>query len=242
MKILIDEQGRKYFFKGNDIHTKFGFVKSADITKAKAGKEVQTHKGKKFIVLDANFLDKFSKIKRLAQIIPLKDLGVFVAEIGLETDWKIVDAGSGSGALACFLANLVPKGKVFTYDVREDHLNVVKENITFLELKNITAKIGDVYKKIPHKNMDLITLDLAEPWNAVDNCVKALKPGGFIVCYSPCVPQVSDFVEALRKKKELFYLKTVEIILREWDFEQRKIRPKSQPIGHSGFITIARKV
>lgn len=242
MKVLLDSQGNRFFYRGKDLHTRYGFIKKPEIEEARDGHKVRTHLGKDFTLIEAGFIDKFLKIKRMAQIIPLKDLGAIIAELGLETNWKIVDAGSGSGALACFLANLTPYGKVYTYDIREDHLKIVKENIKFLELKNITAKICNVYEKIPHKNIDLITLDLPEPWKAVDNCIAALRPGGFIVSYSPCVPQVSDFVECIKKKKEQVYLKTIEIIQREWEFTERKIRPKSQPIGHSGFITIVRKI
>ena len=56
------------------------------------------------------------------------------------------------------------------------------------------------------------------------------------------IQKSSDFVEAIREKEEFIYIKTVEIIEREWDFEKRKIRPKSVPIGHSGFLTLARRV
>ena len=83
---------------------------------------------------------------------------------------------------------------------------------------------------------------MPEPWNALDNCSKALKIAGFLVSYSPSVPQVADFVNALRKKENFIYLKTVEITEREWEVEERKVRPKSKGIGHSGFLSFARKV
>ena len=85
-------------------------------------------------------------------------------------------------------------------------------------------------------------LDLPEPWKAIDNCSKAIKPGGFLVSYSPSVPQVADFVNAIRKNESFVYLKTAEITEREWEVEERKVRPKSTSIGHSGFLSFARKV
>ena len=42
--------------------------------------------------------------------------------------------------------------------------------------------------------------------------------------------------------KNFIHLKTIEIIEREWDVQGRKVRPKSQPIGHSGFLTFVRKI
>lgn len=241
-RVLISDDRKRFFFKGIDIHTKYGFVKKEDIIKAKLGSKVKTQLGKEFTVISPSFIDKYMRIKRGPQIIPLKDLGMFISETGLEPNWKIVDAGSGSGALACFLANLVPKGKVYTYDIRDDHLAITQENIKFLGLKNITAKQLDIYKSIPHKNMNMVTLDLPEPWLALENCVKALISGGFILSYSPCIPQVSDFVEKVKKTKSLMYLKTIELIEREWEFEERKIRPKTQQIGHSGFLSLVRKI
>ena len=44
------------------------------------------------------------------------------------------------------------------------------------------------------------------------------------------------------KNKDFAYIKTSEIIEREWDVDDRKVRPRSQAIGHSGFITFARKI
>ncbi|MBI3033185.1 methyltransferase domain-containing protein [Candidatus Woesearchaeota archaeon] len=242
-KLLITQEDEQYLFTGRDIHTNYGFVKTDIIEKAKPGTIVETNTGKKMYVLEAAFIDLYHKIKRSAQIIPRKDVGIIVAETGLSPDWKIVDAGAGSGALCCFLAHLVPKGKVYTYDLREDHLTITQHNITFLGLKNITAQLGDVYQNIPHKNIDLITLDVPEPWQALHNAVAALKPGGFIVSYSPSIPQTSDFVNAVRENKQLLFLKTVEIMSREWEVLGRKVRPATmQPIGHSGFITFVRKI
>ncbi len=242
-KVLVTTKGQKFFFKGEDLHTQFGYVKKEDIKKAKPGTKVKTHKGKELIVYTSKFSDLFEKIKHGAQTIPIKDVGFIVAETGLQPDWKIVDSGSGTGALCCMLANLVPKGKVNTYELREDHLKIVKHNIKHLNLKNIEIKQHDIYKGIPKKNLDLITLDLPEPWEVISHAAASLKPGGFLVSYSPCIPQVSDFVDAVKQNKKFIYLKTVEIIEREWEIDKRRIRPKtSSRIGHSGFISFVRKV
>ena len=95
---------------------------------------------------------------------------------------------------------------------------------------------------IDDKNIDVTILDLPEPWNAIENCSNALKPGGFLVSYSPSVPQVADFVNALRKNEHFIYLKTIEVTEREWEVEERRVRPKSSGLGHSGFLTFGRKI
>ena len=241
-RIIIDKKQNTFVFKNQDLHTKEGYLKKEDIVKAQPGDTLKTNIKREMIILEAAFIDLYNKIKRGPQIIPRKDVGTIIVEVGLQPNWKIVDAGAGCGALSCFLANLVPKGKVYTYDVREDHLAITEKNIELLSLKNITAKKHDIYEGIPIKDIDLITLDVPEPWNVVPHAEEKLKVGGFLVSYSPCVPQVSDFVEAVYRSEKLVHLKTIEMIQREWEFVNRKQRPATQQLGHSGFITFCRKI
>ena len=241
-KILITRQGRKFYAKdiNQDLHTQYGYVKKEELKKAKEGDLVKSNTGKEFFILNPSFIDLYRKIKRDAQIIPLKDIGLIIAETGINKSSKVLDAGSGSGALACFLAAIAKE--VVSYEIREDFIEIVKSNIEFLKLKNIKIKNKDIYKEIDDKNIDVIILDVPEPWNAIENCAKALNPGGFIASYSPSIPQVADFVNALRKNERFVYIKSVEITEREWEVEERKVRPKSSDLGHSGFLSFARKV
>ena len=240
MKLLIKKEETKNYYlcdADKDFHTTDGFIKKSDLKKTGI---VKTNKGKEFYVLDASFIDVYRKIKRGPQIITSKDIGLIVSETGINKNSFVVDAGTGSGALACFLANITKK--VVSYETRDDFIKIAEENKKRLGLNNLIIKKGDVYKKIDEKNVDLIVLDLEEPWKAIKNAGKALKAGGFLVSYSPSVPQVADFVNAIRKNESFAYLKTSEIVEREWEVEERKVRPKSTGIGHSGFLSFARKV
>jgi len=241
-RILITKQGRKFYAKDleQDLHTQYGFVKKEDLKKSKEGELVKSNTEKEFFVFNPSFIDLYRKIKRGAQIIPLKDIGYIIAETGINKDSRILDAGAGSGALSCFLASIAKE--VVTYEIREDFIEIVNKNIDFLNLKNIKVKKINIFDNVEEKDMDVMTLDVPEPWNAIDNCAKSLKSGGFIVSYSPSIPQVADFVNAIRKNESFVYLKTVEISEREWEVEERKVRPKSASIGHSGFLSFARKV
>lgn len=242
--VLIAEDGRKFYVRSldEDFHTQYGFVGKAALAKAKAGGAVKTNTGKEFFVMEPSFMDLYGRIKRAPQIIPRKDIAAIIAETGIGKSSSIVDAGTGSGALALFLANIAKK--VVTYEIREDFAKVAEENVKLLQMKNITVKKKDVYNGIDEKNVDVVTLDLPEPWKAIEPAAKALKVGGFIVSYSPTTPQVNDFIAAAAaaKNNSLIHVKTIEIIEREWEFDQRIIRPKSQPIGHSGFLTFVRKI
>ena len=233
--------GRKFYVKdtSKDVHTQFGYVKAKELT-GKPGTVLKTNMDKELFLFKPSFIDAYEKISRLAQIIPLKDIGSIITVTGLNNKSIIVDAGTGSGALACFMA--LHAKKVISYDIRQDHQEVAKRNMEFLGLKNIEFRYQDISGKIYEKDVDIITLDLPEPWEAINSCTKALKPGGFIVSYSPCIPQVQDFVNNVLENKHLIFIKTLEILEREWEVNGRKIRPRTQGIGHSGFLTFIRKL
>src|SRR3989338_4884857 len=241
-KILMTKQGRKFYAKNTeeDLHTQYGFIVKDGLKEAKEGDLLKSNTGREFFIFNPQFIDLYRKIKRGAQIIPLKDIGLIIAETGINRESRVLDAGSGSGALACFIASVAKE--VVTYEIREDFIEIVKSNVEFLKLKNIKIKNKDIYEGVEDRDIDVIVLDLPEPWQALESCSKALKPGGFLVSYSPSVPQVADFVNALRKNENFVYLKTSEITEREWEVEERKVRPKSKGIGHSGFLSFARKV
>lgn len=240
-KILLMESGAIFYVKDleRDYHSQYGFISKEDLAK-KHGTTVTTNTGKTMALLDPGFMDLYKKIRRAPQIVPRKDIGLIIAETGVGKNSKVLDAGSGSGALCCFMANIVKK--VTTYEIRADFYEIAKSNIEFLGLKNVIIKNKSIYEPVAEKDMDLITLDVPEPWLALPNVAGCAKIGGYIVSYSPTIPQVIDFTTAVRNDKRLLYIDTVEILQRNWDNEGRKVRPQSISIGHSGFMTFVRRV
>lgn len=222
-----------------DFHTTYGVISQGDLAKP-SGSIVTSSTGKEFMLLDAGYTDHYQNLKKLPQTIPLKDIGSIIAETGVNGKSIIVDAGLGSGALAIALANIAKK--VVSYEVREDHIRAAEQNIKRVGAENITIKHLDITAGIDEKNVDLITLDLPEPWTVIPHAAKALKPGGYILSYSPSIPQVQDFVKGIRTNEHFLLLKTIELIERPWEFNGRRVRPKSTSIGHSGFLTFARKI
>ena len=140
--------------------------------------------------------------------------------------------------MCCFLANIAKK--VVSYEIRDDFAKIVEENKKLLNLKNLTIIKHDVTKGIKEKNVDVVIFDLPSPWDGLDAAYAALRPGGFLVSYSPTIPQVADFVN-IAVEKGWHVVKTSEIIEREWEVTGRKVRPMSQQIGHSGFLSFLRK-
>ncbi|RLE46339.1 tRNA (adenine-N1)-methyltransferase [Candidatus Woesearchaeota archaeon] len=224
---------------GKDIQTKYGKIPKKELEKP-AGSTIKSTTNKEFQIINADYIDIYKRIKKLPQTIPLKDLGVIAGETGLNKNSEVVDAGLGSGAATIFFANICKK--VTSYEIREDHIKAAKENIKKTGLKNITIKKKDITKQIDEKNIDFIMLDLPNPWEALGNAEKALRTGGFLASYSPSIIQTRDFVEKLSEQDKMLHIKTIEVMQRNWEVNKRKVRPKSIEIGHSGFITIARKI
>ncbi|MFC1741206.1 tRNA (adenine-N1)-methyltransferase [Nanoarchaeota archaeon] len=220
-----------------DFSTAYGTIKKADLKKT--GK-IKTHTKKEFNIFDASFIDIYKRIKRLPQIIPLKDIGFMIAKTGIGKESIVVEGGAGSGALSIMLSRYCKK--VYSYEIKPEHLEVVKNNIKSLNIKNITLKNKSMYDKIAEKDVDLVCLDLPEPWNAIGPAAKALKQGGFIINYSPTIMQTADFVNALLKRDDFIHLETAEIIERKWEVEKRKVRPISKANIHSGFLSIGRRI
>jgi tRNA (adenine57-N1/adenine58-N1)-methyltransferase catalytic subunit len=233
-------QERLFIFKKDDIHTQYGVVKKEAIKKAKAGDVLKTNTGTEMTVIIPDFSDLYHKIKRMAQVIPIKDIGQIVCWTGINKKSTVLEAGSGSGALTLMLSNICKK--VYTYEIREDFFGVVKKNLEFFSVKNVVQKLKDVYAGIDEKNLDLIVFDLPEPWKAVPHALGALRPGGHLVSYSPSIVQTSDFIKEVKKTNGFTVQKTIEIIERIWEVDERKIRPKFQPITHSGFLSFVRKI
>ncbi len=240
-KILLSKEGKTFYLRdiSKDFHCQFGLIKAKELKK-KDGSIIKTNTGKELIIFTPFFIDTYKKIKRGAQIITRKDIAAIIAETGINKDSKVVDAGTGSGALACFLANICKE--VTTYEIRKDFLKIAEQNKKFLNLKNLKIKNKNIYEGIDEKNIDLITLDLPEPWKAIKPAKKALKTGGFLVSYSPSIPQVMDFINAVSKDRWPQQIKTIEIIQREWEIDERKVRPKTTQTVHTGFLSFVRKI
>ena len=239
MRALLHPTGHLFPIKDADVHTQYGFVSAADC-KARPGTRVMTNKGIQMTIIEMSFLDRYLRLSRGAQIMTRKDIAFIAAHTGVNRQSVVIDAGAGTGAFACFIAQWVKK--VYTYDIREDHLNLVKKNIVTLGIKNVIAKQGDIYQGIKEKNADLLNLDVPEPWQAITAAEQCIRPGGYLSSYSPSIAQSAQMANALLMHQSFTYESTVEIIKRDWEIEDRKVRPPTSSIGHTGFLTFASSI
>jgi len=242
--ILVDERGRKYLTRaeGRKLQTNLGVVDLGQAVGKEPGSRLMSHLGREFVLLLPSPADYLEKIRRVPQIMLPKDAAQIVAHTGVGPGWRVVDAGSGSGALAIFLGNLVrPDGRVFTYEIREDFVEVARENVRLAGLEGtVIVKRGDVYQGIEERDLDLITLDLPRPELVLPHAQRALKPGGYLAVFAPCVEHLQRFYGEVGKFG-FIGLKTIECLVREILVKEGGTRPSSRMIAHTGYLTFARR-
>ena len=232
--------------KNGKFMTHKGIIEHKEIIHRREGERVLTNIGKEFFIFRPTLNDFVKKMTRKSAIIHPKDLGIILIWADIYPGLKVVEAGSGSGALLIALVRAVgEKGEVISYDIREDLQEVAKENIrNFLgEIPNLKFKIKDIYKGIDERDVDRIILDLPCPWEAINTLKESLKPGGIVLAYLPTIIQSEKFVKALQKEGNDFSLiETMETIIRPWNIEGLSVRPEHRIVGHTGFITVARRI
>ena len=241
--VLLISKDDSYLTEVSDrvLNIQSGKIDLKQLRKKKFGENIKTHTGKQFFIVKPNIKDIFErKAKRLPQIIMPKDAALILAYTGVEPGSLVVDAGFGSGFLAMFLANYT-RGKVVSYEKEKKFFKIAKQNIKSSGLeKFIQFKQKDIRKGIDEKNVDLVTLDMKNAERVVKHAYKSLKPGGWLVVYSPYIEQVKKVVSEI-EKKGFSEVKTVENIVRGWQVRDHTL-PERSGIMHTGFISFARKV
>lgn len=237
-RILIDNKGKRYYVKDlqTDFHTSSGIIESKELLSKK--ERITSTKGKKFTVIKPTFSDLWETLKRGPQVMIQKDIGLVLAKTGVNKDSTVVDAGGGSGSLCLSLANICKE--ITVYEINPEHHAIIAKNIKQFGCKNINLKLGNVYKGIEEKNLDLITLDLPEPWQVTEMAGQALKNGGHLVVYLPNLNQVKLFIDST-KRSSIQVAETIELLERKWKIEDRIMRPEFQMLGHTGFLVFCRK-
>ena len=235
-KILIHHKtGKKFFVKdtSDKFHTQFGEIKNFK------SDTVESSKGEKFSVIEPNFADLWENMKRGPQVMIQKDIGLVLAKTGVNKNSKVVDAGGGSGSLCLSLANICKE--ITVYEINPEHFDIVNKNKQLLGMKNLNLKQDNIYDGIKEKNLDLINLDLPEPWRVTEHASMALKEGGHLVIYLPNLNQVKMFIDSTRGTR-IKVIETVELLERKWNITDKTMRPEFQMLGHTGFLVFCRKL
>lgn len=208
------------------------------------GAQVESNRGHRFDVFKPTLVEAVLKMPRAATIIYPKDLGMVLTWGDIYPGATVVEAGIGSGAMAINLLRAIgPSGKLISYELREDFKNRATKNVKafFGDAPNHEIKQGDIYQGIEEREVDRLVLDVPEPWQVVPHAVEFLRPGGIFVSYSPTIIQVKETVDNLNRTRAFAPTETLEAIVRPWNVSGRSVRPELHMVGHTGFLTFARK-
>ena len=214
---------------------------------AKKGKRIATPKGfvsednapQGISIFPSSLLDKLTTFEKEPQAILPKDAGQIIALTGLAPHWKVLEAGSGSGFMTSWFANIVGGKNLTTYELRPEFQKIAQANTEKAGFTNINFKSGDVFEST-EKNLDLVFFDLPTPWLGADIVRKSLKKGGYWVVYLPTVSQIQQWLESA--KEGFFEQRVVQTIQLEWKTGKQTLRPESSGILHTAFLCVARKL
>jgi tRNA (adenine57-N1/adenine58-N1)-methyltransferase len=229
---------------GESFHSNKGLIRFDDLIGKPYGQRIESHSGVSFQIHKPSQTDIQVSMGRNTQIIYPKDAATILIEADIHSGSRVVESGTGSGALTGILSRAVgPEGHIYTYEIREDMYNGAKKNLDrYGLLGNVTMHQQDILEGIQEENVDAVVLDLATPWELVDEAHRVLKPSHFLASYSPTIEQVMKTCTALKKDNIWGMIKTIEVFRREIMVRENKTRPTTWMVGHTGYMTFARTI
>jgi tRNA (adenine57-N1/adenine58-N1)-methyltransferase catalytic subunit len=242
--VLLDDRGQKHAVPVDEPMARVAGLGTLDSAKVRAaiGRRISVG-SKSFIVLRPTALDLRETMARGPQTLAPKDLAGILFGADIVANSRVLEVGSGSGGLTVVLARAVgPSGKVISCDVSAESTSVARANVARTGLSSVVEfRTADVRRGIPDRDLDAVVLDLADPWSLIDHAWKALRPCGALASFSPNMEQVKETVAEIRKRP-FVDIRTIELIEREMEVREVGVRPSHAPLGHTGYLTFARKV
>lgn len=230
--------------EGQSLNTHYGTVNYDDVTKLPI--EMTTSTKELISIYEPTYSEFVLHMKRGAQIIYPKDVASILLEGNIWQGSKVLEFGSGSGALTLALSLTIgDKGYLYSIDRNKDNqrraIKTIErymtskydfsKNVIFVNKDIDDLKPEDIPEDLTH-----IITDVPEPWKILDR-IKINKSIRWI-SYLPNITQVQSMNEKL-VKFGLDNITTKEIIEREWKVDGNVVRPVQNITGHTGFLIFA---
>jgi len=238
VSFLFVSDDREYLLEaGATLETDLGVLEVPE--DVEAGQTVETHLGTAFVARRLRGPDLFHHFERTGAPMMPRDVGLVMGHTGVSAGDEVLDAGTGTGVLAAFLARA--GAEVVTYEQDEDFADVARENMSLAGVSDsVDVRTGDVTDHLADLGtFDVLTLDTADADEVVAQAPDLLGPAGYVAVYSPFVEATREVVETAREAG-LTEIETLETIQREMDFGDRGSRPSTAGVGHTGYLTFAR--
>jgi tRNA (adenine57-N1/adenine58-N1)-methyltransferase len=246
--ILLDSRGRRFMIKlqsGGVFHYHGGMVPHDLILGSDEGVTVRSATGSGLVCFRPTLADFVLKMPRGAQVVYPKDIGAILIYADIAPGTRVLEAGTGSGAVTLALARATgPDGRVVSYEVREDFHARAGANIESFFGKVpawLDLRLGDVRGVAgTGERFDRCVLDMPEPWAVLPAVLDALQPGALLCAYLPTTNQVQEAVLAM-ESAGFGEVRTMEVLVRTWHVTERSVRPDHRMVAHTGFVIVSRK-
>ena len=247
--LLIDQRGKRHLIflrKGDTFHSDRGFILHDTVIGQPDGSWHRSSRGTRYLALRPTLAEYVLDMPRGAQVIYPKDLAMVMFWADIFPGARVLEAGMGSGALTLALLRSVgPKGRVVSYEQREDFCRRALANIQLRmgEVANLAVRLRPVEEGLAEEEpVDRAVFDLPEPWRLVEPVARVLRSGGIFLSYVPTIIQSHQLSETLRRHPGYALVETFETLLRPWNIDGTSVRPFHRMVAHTGFITVARRV
>lgn len=246
--IFFDRKEREYLRRlerDKKISIRGGRISVEEIIGQEEGGIVRSSMNEAFFVFRPTLAQLIPNLPRQAQVIYPKDIGTVLLWADIFPGSRVVEAGVGPGALTLALLRAVgPKGRLISYEVREDFAKMARDNIShyYGPAEHWTLRVEDIAVGLDETDVDRIILDLPEPWQLIEGAWRSLRSGGILLSFLPTVLQVKSLVDALRGHGGFTLIETMETLMRFWHIKGLSMRPQHRMVAHTGFITVARRI
>ncbi len=225
------------------LQTHKGSVLPQDIEKALKTGWVKTSKHESLFISQPLLREYLPKIERESQIVYGKDAGAIIVLADIFCGAKVLEVGTGSGAMTLMLSRFLGKeGEIISIDERKSAIKKALANIQEYQRlypDHPWPKIRFYNKSIEEvkrlKKVDSVIVDIPEPYLSFEVAFRYLKNGRPLVFV---VPTVNQIIKATKIAKQTgFVLAGIfEILEREWQIKPRSLRPKDRMIAHTLFL------
>ncbi|GGG68050.1 tRNA (adenine-N1)-methyltransferase [Corynebacterium pelargi] len=235
--------------EGEQYFTHKGAIRHDDIIGQEEGTVVKSEQGYEYLCFRHLLVDHVLSMPRGAAVIYPKDSAQILVEGDIFPGARVLEAGAGSGALSMMLLRAVGgEGEVFSYEIREDHLEFAEKNVEWYfegKPENWHPRLGDV-NEVTRGDLggpvDRIILDMLAPWECLDTASKLLQPGGVLMTYVATVPQLMKVMEGIRELQCFTEPRAWESLVRDWRVEGLATRPEHRMNAHTAFLVWARRL
>jgi len=244
--LLLGKDGKRFMVRlspGGELHTHRGFFKHDDILGQALGAQLTSHLGYPFYLLRPSLHDLIMNIKRESQIIYPKESGYALLKMNILPGSRVIEAGTGSGAMTIVLARgVMPSGTVYSYDRRQDMIDLATRNLSSVGVLDfVDLRCRGVAEGFDEKDVDAVFMDLREPHLYIGRVKEALAPGSFFGALVPTTNQVSALLEEL-ERRGFVDLEVSEILLRHYKTVPARLRPEDRMVAHTGYLVFGRPV